>query len=506
VVVALALWNIYVRREFVMESGIKEVNEKQCIVFSRFKYYLSSSLLVVVDYVAIFSSVYVAGYVRDCLMHFFYGIYPPLILNNFFAYGVIPCMFLFFIAYTELYAKRLPTWEYIGRIFKVCLYVNVLILIFTYFLGKAESISRLFLVLLWLESFVNLCLFRYVSKKVLLNFGLWQIPILIIGAGKTAEILIDTFENEPGIGYEIIGLVEDHSKERILTQKYPMLGSFKDIEKIIEETEVQDVILATPGVSRKQLVQLIYRIQSRVRNLTIVPDLFGIPMSNVSVDSFYNQKTLVLHLRNNLARKRNRILKRVFDFMASLIGTILIAPILIIIAFLIYKSSPGSIIFSHMRIGTNGKVFPCYKFRSMVNNSQEMLSKYLEENAEAREEWNRDFKLKNDPRVTTIGEFLRKTSLDELPQLFNVIKGEMSLVGPRPIIDKEIEKYGEYINDYYLVRPGMTGYWQVSGRSDVDYKERVQMDSWYVRNWSLWQDLVLLVKTIGVVFGGKGAY
>ena len=489
-----------------MESSIKEVDEKKHIVFSRFRYYLSSLLLVVVDYVAIFSSVYFAGYARDGLMHFFYGIYPPLILNNFFVYGVIPCMFLFFIAYTELYTKRLPIWECVGRIFKVCLYVNVLILILTYFLGKAESISRLFLVLLWMGSFINLCLFRYISKKIMLHFGLWQIPILIIGAGKTAEILADTFENEPGIGYKIIGLIEDHSKERILTQKYPTLGCFHDIEKIIEKTEVQNVILATPGASRKQLVQLIYRIQPRVRNLTIVPDLFGIPMSNISVDSFYNQKTLILHLRNNLARRRNRILKRTFDFFASLIGTVIIAPILLVIAFLIYKSSPGPIIFAHMRIGTNGKVFPCYKFRSMVNNSQEMLCKYLEGNAEAREEWNRDFKLKNDPRVTQIGAFLRKTSLDELPQLFNVIKGEMSLVGPRPIIDKEIEKYSDSINDYYLVAPGMTGYWQISGRSDVDYDERVSMDSWYVRNWSFWQDIVILIKTIKVVFGKKGAY
>lgn len=489
-----------------MESSTREVDKKALIVFSRFKYYLSSSLLVIVDYFAIFCSVYFAGYIRDYLMCFFYGVYPPLILNAFFVYGVIPCIFLFFMAYTELYTKRLPIWECVGRIFKVCLYVNVLVLIFTYFLGKAESISRLFLVLLWMGSFSNLCLFRYISKKVMLNIGFWQIPILMVGAGKTAEILADTFENEPGIGYKIIGLVEDHSQERMLTEKYPNLGRFCDIEKIIKETKVQDVILATPGASRNQLVQLIYRIQPRVRNLTIVPDLFGIPMSNVSVDSFYNQKTLVLHLRNNLARRRNRILKRMFDFSIALLGIIVISPILVGIAFLIYKSSPGQIIFSHMRIGTNGKIFPCYKFRSMVNNSQEMLEKYLANNVEALAEWNRDFKLKNDPRVTKIGAFLRKTSLDELPQLFNIIKGEMSLVGPRPIIDQEIEKYGEYINDYYIVSPGMTGYWQISGRSDIDYDERVRMDSWYVRNWSFWQDIVILIKTIRVVFGKKGAY
>jgi undecaprenyl-phosphate galactose phosphotransferase len=489
-----------------MESSTKEVNKKRHIVFSRFKYYLSSSLLVIIDYIAIVFAVVFAGYERDCVMRFFYDIYPPLILNGFFVYGVIPCMFLFFIAYTELYTRRFPIWEWIGRLFEVCLYVNILVIIFTYFIGKTENISRLFFIFLWMGSFINLCLFRYISKQALLAFGIWQIPILIIGAGKTAEILADTFKNEPGIGYEIIGLVEDHAAERPLTRKYPLLGSFTDIEKIIEISEVQDVILATPGADRKHLVQLIYRIQPHVRNLTIVPDLFGIPMSNVSVDSFYNQKTVVLHLRNNLARRRNRILKRTFDFFVSLMGTIIIVPILLIIALLIYKSSPGPIIFSHMRIGSNGKTFPCYKFRSMVSNSQEMLDKYLAKNTQAREEWNRDFKLKDDPRVTKIGAFLRKTSLDELPQLFNVIKGEMSLVGPRPIVDEEIGKYGDYINDYYIVAPGMTGYWQISGRSDVDYDERVRMDSWYVRNWSFWQDIVLLFKTINVVFRGKGAY
>ena len=142
----------------------------------------------------------------------------------------------------------------------------------------------------------------------------------------------------------------------------------------------------------------------------------------------------------------------------------------------------------------------------MVMNSQEALEKHLAENPEAREEWERDFKLKDDPRVTKIGAFLRRTSLDELPQVLNVIKGEMSLVGPRPIIRDEIVKYGEYIHDFYLVPPGITGLWQVSGRSDTTYEERVEMDSWYVRNWSVWMDIVLLVKTIVVVLQKKGAY
>lgn len=169
-------------------------------------------------------------------------------------------------------------------------------------------------------------------------------------------------------------------------------------------------------------------------------------------------------------------------------------------------TSPGPVVFAHKRLGRNGKHFPCYKFRSMVQNSQEVLEAYLYSNPEAQKEWNENFKLKNDPRITKVGAFLRKTSLDELPQLWNVLVGDMSLVGPRPIIDAEVEKYGIYIDDFYMVRPGITGLWQVSGRSDTTYEERVQMDSWYVRNWSVWLDLIYLLRTVSIVLLRKGAY
>ena len=178
----------------------------------------------------------------------------------------------------------------------------------------------------------------------------------------------------------------------------------------------------------------------------------------------------------------------------------------IIVALLIKLDSKGPILFSHKRVGKDGKYFGCLKFRSMVINSDEVLKNLLETDPAAKDEWEREFKLKDDPRITKIGKILRKTSLDELPQLINVIKGEMSLVGPRPIITDEIEKYGDYFADFCLVPPGITGVWQVNGRSDTTYEERVQMDSWYVRNWSPWVDIVYLLKTFSVVIKGKGAY
>ena len=201
------------------------------------------------------------------------------------------------------------------------------------------------------------------------------------------------------------------------------------------------------------------------------------------------------------------VVKTAFDYILTLVGAVFISPLLVYIAYRIKKEDPGPVFFAHTRIGKDGKPFPCYKFRSMVVNSQEMLQKYLVKNPAAREEWERDFKLKDDPRVTPIGKFLRSTSLDELPQIFNVLGGEMSWVGPRPVIQEELDKYyGETAKLYCTVKPGITGLWQVSGRSDIGYDERVALDATYIKYRSMWGDIVILWKTIGVVLMKKGAY
>lgn len=206
-------------------------------------------------------------------------------------------------------------------------------------------------------------------------------------------------------------------------------------------------------------------------------------------------------------KQKDTMIKTIFDFTLTLIGAICISPLLAYIAYRIKKEDPGPLIFKHIRIGKDGKPFPCYKFRSMVVNSAEMLEKYLAENPAAKAEWERDFKLKNDPRITPIGKFLRRTSLDELPQIFNVLKGEMSLVGPRPVVQEELDKYyGDAVKEYCSIRPGITGLWQVSGRSDLDYTERVLLDQWYVKNRNLKLDIKILWQTIGVVLMKKGAY
>lgn len=484
---------------------METVVPKQNILRLRLSYYLAPSLLVTADFIAVCLAVYIALLLRSFILEFFSLETTMITVPKAYLYIALPMLYVSTIACTDLYQRRQLFQQWAQILFKITSCICTAVIVTAYLLDVTEAISRLFVMLFWLCSFLTFCGTRYIVKRTLLFLGIWQRPVIIVGAGKTAELLANIFERDKSIGYEIIGFIEDNDSRSILKQ-YPHLGKFQEAENIVQQSRVQDVILATPGLKRRELIKLFYRIQPHVRNLIIVPDMFGVPIGSVEVDGFYDEKAILIKMQNNMKKRRNQWLKRSFDFCASLVGGIAIAPFLLSIAAAIYMTSPGPIIFTHQRIGSKGKRFPCYKFRTMMNNSQEILEKYLQENSDAKAEWERDFKLKKDPRITKIGAFLRKTSLDELPQLLNVLKGEMSLVGPRPIVEKEIERYGVYIEDYYLVRPGMTGYWQVSGRNDVDYKERVEMDAWYVRNWSLWQDIVLLFKTVKVVLDREGAY
>jgi exopolysaccharide production protein ExoY len=193
------------------------------------------------------------------------------------------------------------------------------------------------------------------------------------------------------------------------------------------------------------------------------------------------------------------LLKRIMDLVIAAAALVLAAPVMIVVALLIRVTAGGPAVFSHSRVGFGGKPFNCYKFRSMVANSEEVLKAYLEANPHVGREWEETHKIRNDPRVTSLGWMLRKSSLDELPQLFNIIRGDMSCVGPRPIVTDELNRYGDHLGEYLRTRPGLTGLWQVSGRSSMDYASRVALDSQYVRNWSIWLDMVILFRTVFAV-------
>jgi undecaprenyl-phosphate galactose phosphotransferase len=213
-----------------------------------------------------------------------------------------------------------------------------------------------------------------------------------------------------------------------------------------------------------------------------------------------------MNIRNNLKSVPNRLIKKIFDMLLSTAMMPLLLPLIGILGAVIRWETPGPAIYAHDRIGENGKTFRCYKFRTMQKDSEEKLLEILEKDEGIRSEWERNWKLKEDPRITTIGRFLRKTSLDELPQIFNVMKGEMSLVGPRPYLLREQNAVESQLHVICSIKPGITGLWQVSGRSNTGYEYRLKLDAWYVMNWSLWFDIAILFKTIRVVTKREGAY
>lgn len=453
------------------------------------------------DYIAVLLSEWAALSLRNLCMT--YSVYH---ISAVYFYGIVPFIFLMFLFLNRLYSGKLLFYQAVEKLFYACLY-SILFAVVLLFVGKvSEEVSRLYVGLLAILSFCFLVGMRYVLKQTLGKMTLLRTPVLIVGAGLTADVVVREFRKDSGLNYEVIGFLEDHEPKTEYVSKYPILGGFADLEKVVNETGVQHVLIAAPGLPQEQLAGLLYRAQSICSDVGVVPNLVEVPMSNVQAESYYDARIMILHVQNNLSKWTNRAVKRIFDVVMTIVGGLLISPILLGVAFWVYRDSPGPVIYKHRRVGKDGKEFDCYKFRSMCVDSAERLQKLLESDPEARKEWETSFKLKNDPRITRSGAFLRKTSLDELPQLLNVLKGEMSLVGPRPIVQKEVPRYGEYIKEYYMVRPGITGMWQVSGRSDIDYPERVQMDSWYVHNWSVWLDILMLWRTIKVVAGRKGAY
>lgn len=421
---------------------------------------------------------------------------------------LLPILHVAAILMQDLYRGRRLFYEVARKLFKATCYTMVAGLIFDFVLhfGTLPT-SRLFVFTYWTLSLLGLLAGRYVMQRVLRRLGVWQNRVIIIGAGKTAEQFIRAFYGN----YYIVGFIEDR-KDKPLLKQYPWLGGFDDIERVLQANPVHEVIIAAPGLPRDRLVGIFYRVQPYVRKTSLIPDLFGIPIANVKTERSLDDHLLVLKTTNSLQRRTNRCLKRAFDLVAGSIIAVCIAPILVATAVAIKLDSPGPVFYNAERIGKNLRrrgmpTFTCYKFRSMYVNADEILRDYLAAHPEAAAEWREFQKLRgDDPRVTRVGRFIRKYSIDELPQIFNVLRGNMSLVGPRPYLPREREKIGDYYHVICMTTPGITGLWQVSGRNDIAFDGRLQLDAWYVRNWSLWQDITLLVRTIGVVLGQKGAY
>jgi Undecaprenyl-phosphate galactose phosphotransferase WbaP len=283
-----------------------------------------------------------------------------------------------------------------------------------------------------------------------------------------------------------------------------------DAENLLKDTRVEEMegihtaILVTSEIPPDFLNSIIEEHWSSFAHLVMVS--FDHQVGSVWITPYDMGGILGLEVRQNLLSDLQQRLKRAMDYFIILLFSPLLLPLIGLLALLIKLDSPGSVFYNQYRLGQYGKKIKVWKFRTMVSDADQVLEHYLKLHPDYRQEWEANHKIKNDPRVTRVGKILRRFSLDELPQLWNVLSGEMSMVGPRPIVDDEKRYYASCLRLYMQVKPGLTGLWQVSGRNDVSYEKRVQLDEYYVRNWSIWLDLYILARTFFAILGGKGAY
>lgn len=408
------------------------------------------------------------------------------------------------------YSKRRPYSNEIREVLKIILVLTLIDGALVFF-GKWDF-ARADIIINWLLAPFILLLMRAAVKYLLINAGGWVRPMVIIGWGENALETARAFDDESLMGFRLTAFLIPDGKDK-LEEGYqdrrgrpvPCIALGAEPDSTLKLLGNPHIVLALEQGGIDAFQGLIQQLSRLYQNVQIVPSLRGLPLYGVEVDHFFAHEVLLLTVRNNLARRGPQLLKRCFDLFASIALLIIGSPVLLWIAAKVLASG-RPIFYGHKRVGQHGKPFPCYKFRTMAPNADKLLAELLARDPDANAEWQRDFKLKNDPRITPIGHFLRKTSLDELPQLWNVLKGEMSLVGPRPIVTAELERYGNQADYYLEAKPGITGLWQISGRNDITYETRVYLDAWYVKNWSLFNDLVILFRTLNVILKKDGAY
>jgi undecaprenyl-phosphate galactose phosphotransferase len=415
-------------------------------------------------------------------------------------------IWIFFLAYEGLFTQRFSFWDEVKQLWKSVFFSTVAVFSILY-LGKvSERYSRTVIVLMGIISLFVFPTIRINAKKLFRHIGLFRSKVLIIGAGRRGRLVANALKEEQNLGYKVVGFLDDDpEKTGTLIEGVKVHKGIDKAERYIGRSSINAVAIAITRAP-KEMNEIINRLQHKAENIFFIPDILGVAVLGTKLQHFFREQAFALDIQNNLAKPFNIFVKRCFDFLVGSFSLVLLFLPIAIICFLIRLDSPGHAIFSQYRIGRRGKPFRCYKFRTMFHDAEERLPGLLNVNEDARREWEKTWKLKEDPRITRIGKFLRKTSLDELPQLINVLKGEMSLVGPRPYLPDEVNKVGDNLDICFSVPPGITGLWQVSGRSNTGYDYRIALDSWYVRNWNIWLDVVILFKTLKVVLKREGAY
>lgn len=403
------------------------------------------------------------------------------------------------------YTYRKPFWFELKEIFRTIFIFSVIDLAILAF--SKWHVSRYFWIFTWGTILITLPIGRFLVKTGLRRTGLWIKDCVIIGTGPNAMEAYRALRDEQELGLRFVYFFAPDPSATVFRHLMDLrvVQNERLLWRTTDPRHTQYVIALEDGqeLLRERWLQKMAKQQCRV--VSVVPSMRGVPLNSTDVSYLFRYELLLLKINTNLTKRSSRLVKMLFDIVVAWLLLFVLSPVLLFLMLWGMRDG-GSPIYGHTRVGKDGRLFKCFKFRTMVMNSQEVLEKLLATDPKAQAEWNKDFKLRHDPRITRVGHFLRKTSLDELPQLWNVIRGEMSLVGPRPVVEEELSRYGDNKDYYLMAKPGMTGLWQVSGRNDVGYETRVYFDAWYVKNWSLWNDIIILFKTVEIVFNREGAY
>ncbi len=463
-------------------------------------------LLLFIDLIGYYLS-FAAAYATRSLLDSLIPSIPTLIMSaEFFLMQLwIPLLLVLVFAYEGLYSKRLNFWIEAKTALKSILITAVGALAIITLSKMTDEVSRLFVLLLFAYTVFLIPLCRLFLKRLMHRYNIGIERVIVIGNDERAVHIAKLFDSDRYMGFRVVCLLGNRlDRVSINGREVKIYRGIKWIKRLSASLGVSTVVLTFRQEEIKGLIPL---VQQAVKNIFIAPDIEGMGLLNTELIPLFEEDIPLLLVKNNLKDPVNMAIKVCFDIALATIIMPLFIPILVIISIVIKLDSRGPVLFRQKRVGRGGKVFWVYKFRTMYLDSDRLLTEYLNTNAAARDEYERYCKLRDDPRVTRVGRFLRRCSLDELPQIFNVLKGEMSFVGPRPAFKNEIEQYyGELAFSYMQVKPGITGLWQVSGRNTLTMKDRARLESFYVTNWSIWLDIVIMLKTIKVVFTKEGAY
>jgi Undecaprenyl-phosphate galactose phosphotransferase WbaP len=379
-----------------------------------------------------------------------------------------------------------------------------------FYFHNFERFSRASFGLAWIFALIILPVNRSIIRSIFSAFGFWGEPIALIGNGERGQQIMKYLEDHPKMGYRPVVIINGFSNgfssvnvPSVQVYQYPN-GGMVSPYNLRDLDGVKTALLVTSEIPEEFLMEVIEGRWFKFPHLILVAD--NQKSGSIWIEPHDIGGVFGLEVRQNLFSDVQQAIKRVVELGIVLVSSPLLLVSFAILAALIRLNSPGPVFYRQTRIGKNGKEFTIWKFRTMLVDADLALMTYLEKHPDLQSEWQKNQKIKNDPRVTQVGKMLRRLSLDELPQIFNVLRGEMSLVGPRPIVAEEIGNYGNRYHLYTKVKPGLTGLWQVSGRNDTTYEQRVRFDEYYVRNWSVWMDIYIIAQTFQAVLVGKGAY